>query len=84
MIAASITALGLDIRNREILFDQSLIKLGQLVIGEIGDDADFLPRSPLDPGGHVELAHGDDLDTTVPVVLGDGLRAQETSLLRRP
>ena len=81
VIAASVTALGLDVRNREVLLDQSLVELRQLVVGEIGDDADFLPGSPLDPGGHVELAHSDDLDTAGPVVLGDGLGAQKTSLL---
>ena len=84
MIAASVTALGLDVRDGKILLDQSLVELGQLVVGEIGDDADFLPGPPLDPGGHVELAHGNDVDTAGPVVLGDGLGAQETGLLRTP
>lgn len=75
VVAASVAALGLNVRNGEILLDQSLVELGQLVVGEVCDDADFLPGSPLDPSGHVELAHGDNLDTLGFVVVGDCLRA---------
>ena len=82
MIAASVTALSLDVRNREVLFDQSLVELCQLVIGKVGDDADFLSGSPLDPGGHVELAHSDDFDTASLVVLSNGLGTQEAGLLK--
>ena len=81
VIAASVATLGLDVRNREILIDQSLVELGQLVVGEICDNADFLPGTPLDPSGHVELAHSDNIDTAGFVVLCDGLGTQETSLL---
>jgi len=38
----SVTALGLDVVNRKILLGQSLVGLGQLVVSEMGDDADFL------------------------------------------
>ena len=76
MITASVAALGLDIGNRKVLFDQSLVELGQLIVSEVCDDADFLSSTPLDPGGHVKLAHGNDVDTTGFVVPGDGLGAQ--------
>ena len=81
VIAASITALGLDVRDGEVLFNQSLVELRQLVIGVVCDHPDFLSGTLLDPGGHVELAHRDHLDTTSLVVIGDGLGAQETTLL---
>ena len=76
MITASVAALGLDVGNRKILLDQSLVELGQLSVGEVCDDADFHSGAPLDPGSHVELAHGNDVDTTGFVVPGDGLGAQ--------
>ena len=81
VVTAGVTTSGLDVRNGEVFFNQFLVELGQLVVGVVRDDADFLSSSPLDPGGHIELAHGNDIDTTVPVVPGDSLGAQETSLL---
>ena len=81
VIAASVTTSGLDVRNRKVLFDQVLVDLGQLAISVVGDNADFLSSPLLDPGGHVKLAHGDDLDTAGLVITGDGLRTQKTSLL---
>jgi len=81
VVAAGVTAFGLDPRYREILLNQSLVELGQLAVGEVRDDADFLPGSLLDPSGHVELAHCDDIDAASLVVIGDGLRTQEASLL---
>jgi len=81
VIAASVTAPGLDVRDGEVLFNQSLVELRQLAIGVVCDHPDFLSSTLLDPGGHVELAHRDHLDTTGLVVVGDGLGAQETSLL---
>ena len=57
--------------------------LRQLVVGEVSDDANFLQNPPFDPGGRVELAHSDDLDTASLVVLGDGSGAKETSPLRK-
>lgn len=81
MVAAGVTALSLHIRNREILLDQSLVELGKLRVCEVCDDADFLLGSPLDPSGHIELAHGDNFDTTGLVVSGNGLGAQEATLL---
>ena len=38
----SVTAPGFDVIDRRILLGQSLVGLGQLVVGEMGDDADFL------------------------------------------
>ena len=73
VIAANVTALGLDVRSRETLTEQSLVELRQPVAGKIDDGADFFPDSPLDPGGRVELAHSDNLDTVSLAVLGDGL-----------
>ena len=84
VITASVTTLGLHVRNGEVLVDQSLIEVGQLRVSIVRDDADFLSSSLLDPSGHVELAHGDDVDTTGFVILGDGLRTQETSFLNMP
>ena len=81
MIAASVATLGLYVRYGEVLFDQLLVELGQLAVGKVGDNANFLPTSPLDPSGHVELAHSDDLDTTGLVVLGDSLGTQKACLL---
>jgi len=85
VIAASVTALGLDVRDGEVLFDQSLVELRQLAIGVVCDNPDFFSSTLLDLGGHVELAHRDDLDTidtTGLVVIGDGLGTQEASLLK--
>jgi len=77
VIAASVTALGLDVRNGEVLLSQPLVGLRQLV----GNDPDFLSSTLLDPGGHVELTHCDNPDTVDLVVISDGLGTQETSLL---
>ena len=84
MITASIAALGLDVRNREVLLDQPLVELRQLLVGKVSDNADFLSSTPLNPGGHVELAHSNDLDTAGLVVLGDCLGTQETTFLNTP
>ena len=84
VITASITTLGLNVGNGEVLFDQSHVELGQLAVGEVGDDAYFLPGPPLDPRGHIELAHSDDLDTAGFVVIGDSLRTQKANFLNTP
>jgi len=81
VIAASVTAPGLDVRDGEVLFNQSLVELRQLAIGVVCDHPDFLSGTLLDPGGHVELAHRDHLDTTGFVVVGNSLGTQETTLL---
>ena len=81
VIIAGVTALGLHVRNREIPVDQLLVDLGKLWVCEVRDNANFLASSLLDPSGHVELAHGDDFDIVGSVVFGNGLGAQETSLL---
>ena len=84
VIAAGVTTLGLHVGNRKVLLDQSLVELRQLGVGEVRDDPDFLPSPLLDPGGHVELAHGNDFDTPGFVVVGDGLGTQKTALLNEP
>ena len=81
MIAASVTAQGFCVRDGEVLVDQRLVELGQPVVGVVSDDANFFPRSFLDPSGHVELAHGNDFDTVGFVVVRNGLGTKEAGFL---
>ena len=81
MITASVATLGLDERDGEVLFDQVLVELGQLAVGVVRDDANFFSSSSFDPGSHIELAHGDNVDATGLVVRGDCLGTQQSGLL---